>query len=42
MPAFLFWEAAVPARIEIAPEFIADGKYLYEHSLMSVEGIAAE
>ena len=31
----------MPARIEIAPELAAEGRYLYEHTLMSVEEIAA-
>ena len=31
----------MPARIEIPPEVLAEGRYLYEHTLMSVEEIAA-
>jgi hypothetical protein len=32
---------AMAARKEIAPELLAEGKYLYEHTLTSVEEIAA-
>jgi hypothetical protein len=43
MPAFLrFWEVYMPARIEVAPELIAEGKHLYENTLMPIHKIGAK